>query len=102
MTYKKRCNRKAQNLSMQVVVIIIIAVLVLIVVALMFSGQVFKGKKEIDYISAPIEYQTACLKQNVLPYAECVAKCKAWIAEHPGEHLKNAVVDGADCYVKKK
>ena len=100
--FKKRCNNRGQGLPMQVVVIIILAVLALVVIALIFSGNVLKGKKEIEYVSAPIEYQTACLHQDKLPYTECVAKCKQWVAQHPREHLKNAVVDGVSCYLEKK
>ncbi|MBW3010639.1 hypothetical protein KY335_04750 [Candidatus Woesearchaeota archaeon] len=102
MMLKKRCNQRGQGLPLQVVVLIILAVLALVVIALIFSGSVFKGKKEIEYVSAPIEYQTACLHQDKLPYTECVEKCKKWVADHPGEHLKNAVVDGVSCYLDKK
>lgn len=102
MTLKKKRNRKAQGLSIQVVIIIVLAILALVVVALIFSGQVFKGKKELEFVSAPIEYQTACLKQDTLPYAECVARCREWVIEHPDEPLKNARVDGVSCYLEKK
>jgi hypothetical protein len=102
MRSKKRCNQRGQGLPLQVVVLIILAVLVLVVLAIIFSGNVLKGKKEIEYVSAPIEYQTACLHQDKLPYTECVAKCKKWVADHPGENIKDAVVDGVSCYLDKK